>query len=701
MNTAANPASPLLLELGCEELPAGQIDSQLQLLGQGLKTRLLDAGLLDSGSEPTLLGTPRRLAVCFESVRASQPDQVLERKGPSESAAFDDQGQPTRAAEGFARSVNLAVDQLERLENEQGRWLFARVHKPGRSLAELLPEMLDATVQAMAGARSMRWSDRSERFLRPVRWLLVLHGDRVVPVSAFGLTAGRQTQGHRIHAPGAHSVEHADHYTSVLRGAFIEPDAAQRRDRIRRDAEHLAREAGLKVVIEERLLSEVAGLTEWPVAILGSFDERFLEVPAEALISSMQQHQKCFPLRQADGSLAAKFIAVANIESTNVAAMTEGFERVIRPRLADARFFFEQDRRTRLADRLARLESIKFQEKLGSVAAKTARLQVLAAGIAQLSGVDTETVRRAAALSKCDLVTEMVGEFPELQGIMGRHYALADGETESVARAVESHYLPRHSGDDLPDDPAGQSLALADRLDTLVGVFAAGQKPKGGKDPFALRRAALGVVRILEAARIDIPVRKLLERAGATLAADLGDSLIIDGALIAEVDAFVLERLRSHAADAGIETNTVHAVAAAGDRSVADFLACARAVQAFADDPRADTLVGANKRIANLLRQADDLIPAAVTSEELVEPVEKELASAVAETARRLDDALARSDYRTALEHLANLRDPVDRFFDGVMVMADDQALRNNRLALLAGLREQFLRVADVARLGR
>ncbi|MEE4638256.1 MAG: glycine--tRNA ligase subunit beta [Wenzhouxiangella sp.] len=701
MNTPSDLANPLLLELGCEELPAGQIERQLQLLGQGLKTRLLDANLIESGSEPTLLGTPRRLAVCFESVRATQPDQVLERKGPAESSAFDDQGQPTRAAEGFARSVNLTVDQLERLETEQGRWLFARVHRPGRSLAELLPDMLDATVQAMAGARSMRWSDRTERFLRPVRWLLVLHGDRIVPVSAFGLTAGRETQGHRIHAPGAHTVDHADHYATVLRRAFVEPDAGRRRDKIRVDAERLAREVDLEVVIEESLLHEVAGLTEWPVAIVGGFDERFLEVPAEALISSMQQHQKCFPLRQRDGRLAAKFIAVANIESTNVAAMTEGFERVIRPRLADARFFFEQDRRTPLADRLSRLHSIKFQEKLGSLAAKTARLQALGAELARLFGADIDAVRRAATLSKCDLVTEMVGEFPELQGIMGHHYALADGETEFVARAIESHYLPRHSGDDLPADPVGQCLALADRLDTLVGIFAAGQKPKGGKDPFALRRAALAVIRILEVAGVETPLRRLLERAAETLAADLDDRLAIDVALIDEVEAFVLERLRSHAADLGIETNTVHAVAASGDRSVSDFLVCARAVQAFADDPRADTLIGANKRIANLLRQADDSIPASVNSEVLVESVEKALASAVADTAQRLDDALSRSDYRAALEYLANLRDPVDQFFDGVMVMADDEALRKNRLALLAGLREQFLRVADVARLGR
>ncbi|MFW5815409.1 MAG: glycine--tRNA ligase subunit beta [Wenzhouxiangella sp.] len=701
MNAPGDLACPLLIELGCEELPAAQIASQLELLAEGLHTRLHEAGLIEAGPQPVVFGTPRRLAVRFDGVRAAQADQVLERKGPAESAAFDAQGRPTRAAEGFARSVNRPVDQLERLENEHGRWLFARVHKPGQSLAQLLPDMLDATVRSMAGARSMRWSDRPERFLRPVRWLLILHGDQVVPVSAFGLSAGRETQGHRIHAPGAHRVENVDQYSAVLRRAFVEPDAAERQRIIRRGAEQLARAAGLEVAIEEGLLREVAGLTEWPVAILGEFDERFLKVPAEALISSMQQHQKCFPLRQADGRLAPKFIAVANIESSDLAAMTAGFERVIRPRLADARFFFEQDRKKPLAERLGRLESVKFQHKLGSLAAKTARLQVLAASLAHWFDAEAETVTRAATLCKCDLVTEMVGEFPELQGIMGRHYALADGEAESVATSLETYYLPRHAGDALPEDSAGQSLALADRLDTLVGVFAAGQKPKGGKDPFALRRAALGVVRILDSARVEATVRGLLERAAEVLAADLGDTLNIDDELIDEVDAFVHERLRSHAAEAGIETNTVHAVAARGDRAVADFMACAHAVQAFADDPRADRLIAANKRIANLLRQADEPIPGEVISEALVEPAEKELALAVADTAGALDEILARRDYQAALERLSELRDPVDRFFDGVMVMAEDAALRQNRLALLTALRQQFLRVADVARLGR
>lgn len=701
MIAKSDQVAPLLIELGCEELPATQINSQLRQLADGLHARLIDAGLVVGDERPETFGTPRRLAVLFPAVRAAQPDQLLERKGPAESAAFDTDGRPTRAAEGFARSVGLDVAALERLENEQGNWLFARVHRPGQTLAACLPEMLEETTRAMAGARSMRWSDRSERFLRPVRWLVVIHGADVMPLEAFGLTAGRDTRGHRIHAPGLHALATALDYETVLRKAYVEPEPEARQMRIRQGAEKLARENGLHVVIDEHLLEEVAGLTEWPQPILGRFDEQFLDVPAEALISSMQQHQKCFPMRDDNGALVPCFIAVANIESLDVPAMTAGFERVIRPRLADARFFFEQDRRSPLAARRQRLAEVKFQEKLGSVAAKMNRLQSLATSLSDRFDADVETVRRAAGLSKCDLVTEMVGEFPELQGIMGRYYALADGETESVALALETHYLPRHAGDTLPADPAGQVLALADRIDTILGVFAAGQKPKGGKDPFALRRAALGVVRILEGTGADITVRELLEGSAAAFDAETGSSLTINEGLIDEVETFITERLRSHALDAGMETNTVNAVAAVNEVSVAEFMERVRSVQQFADDPHAEGLIAANKRIANLLRQADRQHLGTVESSRLVEPAEKALAEAVDATTRTLDQVLAQKDYPAALEQLAKLRIPVDRFFDEVMVMVDDDELRSNRLSLLSDLREQFLRVADVARLGR
>lgn len=690
-------AAELLVELGCEELPARLLAAQAELLKSGVCKRLAEAGLIDSPAAGDWLATPRRLAVRVPGVRSRQADRVLERKGPAEDAAFDAEGKPTKAATGFARSVGMEVDQLERIDSGQGRRLYARVEQPGQALSELLPEMLDLTVREMAGARSMRWSDRRDRFLRPVRWLVVLHGDRVIDMELFGLPAGRATRGHRIHAPGELELDQAGEYEAALEAARVLADPARRRARIAEQVERLARELKLAAAPAPELLDEVANLTEWPVAVAGAFDPAFLEVPPEALVSSMQQHQKCFPLRDAEGALANRFIAVANLESTDPAAMAAGFERVIRPRLADARFFWDTDRKRPLAERLPRLDEIRFGDRLGSVGDKTRRLERLAAELAPALNADPEVTRRAAVLCKCDLVTEMVGEFPELQGIMGRHYALADGEPAPVAEAIESHYRPRQAGDQLPADRAGQTLGLADRLDTLVGAFASGQKPTGGKDPFALRRAALGAVRILEATGCEQPLAALLGQAGR----DLEGLVPVDPALLSEVEAFVMDRLRSYAAEAGIETNTVHAVAAGQPGSVADFLARARAVQAFADDPKAASLITANKRISNLLRQAENEEIGDVDERCLHDDDEKRLFNDLVQAEDELGVLLDQADYPAALRRLAQIKASVDGFFDRVMVMTDESALRRNRLALLARLRAQFVRIADVARLGR
>lgn len=687
----------LLIELGCEELPARLLATQSRGLAEGLGRRLAEAGLIDDADSAQLMATPRRLAVRFPAVLARQADRELERKGPPEAQAFDAQGRPTRAAEGFARSVGRSVDELERLENEQGRWLYARVTEAGRSLAEILPECLEATVRDMAGARSMRWSDRDERFLRPVRWLLVLHGSAVVPLSAFGLTADRLSQGHRIHGSGQHALNDAGDYEAVLRRAFVLVDPSERRQRIKAQVQALAEQAGLQVRASEDLIDENAGLTEWPVAVIGDFDPAFLEVPPEALISSMQQHQKCFPLVQVNGQLAPRFIAIANIESRDPAAMVSGFERVIRPRLADARFFWDQDRRTPLAARSERLEQVLFQEKLGSIAAKTQRLSRLVAELAIHFDANADQAQRAALLCKADLVSEMVGEFPELQGIMGMHYARHDGEAEAVAMAIASHYQPRQAGDSLPGDATGRALAVADRLDTLVGIFAAGQKPKGGKDPFALRRSALALVRILDDSGSGLTLAKAIELAAAALT----EQIDVPGSVLEEVQGFVLERLKSHAADSGIETNCFQAVAAARLGSIADFMARARAVQAFADGPEGAALVAANKRASNLLKQAEGDTFGDVDGDLLKDKEEVALLNALLEVESRLSRQLADSDYTAALTTLAQLREPVDRFFEAVMVMADDEALRRNRLALLARLRGLIADIADLARLGR
>jgi len=687
----------LLIELGCEELPARSLVGQAEMLMTGMRRQLADAGLTDAGRRLQWLATPRRLAILAKDVAQRQPDRKLERKGPAEKAAFDVEGNPTRAAEGFARSVGLAVDQLDRLENDQGRWLYAEIEEPGKSLAELLPQMLDKVVRDMAGARSMRWSDRSDRFLRPVRWLVALHGSEVLPVSIFGLEAGRHTRGHRIHAPGAHAIEKADDYEAVLRQAYVVADYAARRNQIAEQVKACADSAGLQTLAESALLDEVTGLVEWPVAVVGSFDEAFLEVPAEALVSSMREHQKSFPLFTGDGKLAARFIAVANIESEQPELMIHGFERVIRPRLADARFFYEQDRQRPLADRMGQLGEMLFQERLGSLADKAGRLQALAAGLAPAFDADPADCARAALLCKCDLLTEMVGEFPELQGIMGRYYAQADGEPSAVATAIESHYLPRHAGDELPEDPVGRALAVADRMDSLVGVFAAGKKPKGGKDPFALRRAALAVVRILERSRCPLSLDELIGKAADALKARLPVSEEDrDG-----IRRFLEERLRAHLGERGIETNTLHAVTAGDDSPVADFVDRAVAVQAFAEDPEVESLVAANKRAANLLDQAGKIEISEIDADAVQIAAEKRLFEEIIEIESAIDKLLAERDYPAVLKRLAGLRPALDSFFDDVMVMVDDDTLRANRLALLNRLRELFLRIADVAKLGR
>jgi len=690
-------SNTLLIELGCEELPAKSLVRQAEMLASGMHKQLADAGLKDAGSRLRWLATPRRLAILAEGVAQRQPDRKLERKGPAEKAAFDDAGNPTRAAEGFARSVGLAVDQLERLENEQGRWLYAEIEEPGKSLAELLPQMLDKVVRDMAGARSMRWSDRSDRFLRPVRWLVVLHGSEVLPVSIFGLEAGRDTRGHRIHAPGAHAIEKAGDYEALLRQAYVVADYAGRRNQIAEQVKACADSAGLQTLAETALLDEVTGLVEWPVAVVGSFDEAFLEVPAEALVSSMREHQKSFPLFTPEGELAARFITVANLESEQPELMIHGFERVIRPRLADARFFYEQDRQRPLADRMEQLGEMLFQERLGSLADKAGRLQAFAAGLAPAFDADPADCARAALLCKCDLLTEMVGEFPELQGIMGRYYAQADGEPSAVATAIESHYLPRHAGDELPGDPAGRALAVADRMDSLVGVFAAGKKPKGGKDPFALRRAALAVVRILEKSRCPLSLDALIDKAADALKAQVS----VSAENRVEIRRFLDERLRSHLGERGIETNTLHAVTAGADSPVADFVDRAVAVQVFADNPDVESLIAANKRAANLLEQAGETGISEIDPDSLQIDAERRLFEEVVEGETAIDEHLVKRDYPAVLKRLAGLRPALDNFFDDVMVMVDDDTLRANRLALLNRLRGLFLRIADVAKLGR
>ncbi|MEM1081584.1 MAG: glycine--tRNA ligase subunit beta [Pseudomonadota bacterium] len=704
----------LLIELGCEELPAGQLQSQAERLLEGLSQQLIDAGLLDATAPRRWLATPRRLAVMIEGVAARQPDRTLQRKGPAEQSAFDAEGQPTPAALGFARSVGLSVEALERVENEQGRWLFATVHQPGRSLEELLPTWLEHAVQSMTGARSMRWSNCSERFLRPVRWLVAMHGAQSLKLSLFGLTAQTHTHGHRVHAPGDIALNQADDYPERLQEAFVWADFEQRKQLIVEQVSALEHAEGLRVNAQtdrkvqgkpytdpanNDLLNEVCGLVEWPIASLGSFDPAFLEVPAEALISAMRAHQKCFALHDSNGQLAPKFITVANLNSADPSQMISGYERVIRPRLADAQFFYQQDLKQPLSTHAEGLSSAVFHPKLGSIEDKANRIARLATELAASFGADPTTCTQAAVLAKADLMTQMVGEFPELQGTMGRYYATAHGESDEVAVAIESHYRPRFASDSLAEDATGQVVGLADRLDTLVGIFAAGQKPKGSKDPFALRRAALAVVRTLNAANAHLLLSDLIQSAARALS----DTIEIRAETVDEVTQFVMDRLSVWVASSfNVDTNTVRAVAAGSACTVAAFVQRCRQLQAFADEHEAISgLIAANKRAANILEKTDEIDFGEVKRQLMLLDEESNLLDAYAAAETSLEQALAAGDFEQVLHTLASLQAPLDAFFDGVMVMDNNEALRRNRLTLLYNVRSLFLRAADIALLGR
>ena len=693
----------LLVELGCEELPANQVESLAEQLASHVCEHLKAEGLLPSSVIPEIYATPRRLAFLVDEVAPTQPEQILERKGPAVSAAFDSSGAPTPAALGFAKSVGKSIEALERLTTDQGEWLFAKVVQPGKPLASVLTTAVELAIKHMASAKSMRWHDGDDRFVRPVRWLVALHGESVVPIEAFGLTGSNKTQGHRIHSPGTLSLDSAKHYPSALVEAYVEPSIKVRRRKITDDIDALADANGFEVdqATKESLVDENANLTEWPVVLLGSFDERFLEVPEPALISAMQLHQKCFPLRRKDTqALSQHFIAVANIESQDESAMRSGFERVIRPRLADAQFFWDQDCQTPLSSRAPGLKDVLFQKDLGSILDKVSRLQALAPWLADELNLDCAQLTEAMRLAKCDLLTEMVGEFPELQGVMGRYYAAYANEPSDIAFAIEQHYWPKHAGDRLPTTPLAAALALADRADTLVGIFGVGLKPKGSKDPFALRRAAQGLVRILE----DYPqlsLKALLAKTTEVVGDALGWTGTARSTHLAAVEAFCLDRARSYLADRDISTATINAVFAVDSSSIADLVARAQAVEGLLSHQSIEQLIAVNKRLANLLSKADPSAMTSVDSKWFSEPEERALFDVWSVQQSSIAEHVTANDYANALSDLASLAEPLDRFFDKVMVMADDDNVRINRLSLLNEMRQSFLSIADLAQLGR
>ena len=684
----------LLVEIGTEELPPKALPRLSAAFADGIARGLKEAELAHTGLDA--YATPRRLAVLVHDLAVQQPERRIERRGPALGAAFDEEGRPTRAALGFARSCGVEVDALERLETPQGAWLAFRRREPGAPAADLIPDLVRRALHQLPIPRRMRWSDLDEQFVRPVHWCVLLHGEEVIPARILGVEAGRETRGHRFHHPEPIPIPDPAVWAALLESeGRVIADFEVRRQAIRGQVLEAAAALGGQAVIDEALLDEVTSMTEWPRAIAGHFEARFLEVPQEALISAMKGHQKYFHVVDAAGALLPHFVTVANIESTRPEVVRAGNERVIRPRLADAAFFWDQDRKRRLADRVGELRNVVFQQRLGSLHDKVVRLQTLAGSIAAELAADAGQAARAALLCKCDLLTDMVGEFPELQGVMGRYYALHDGEPEAVARAIDEHYMPRHAGDRLAGDAVGRALALADRLDTLAGIFGIGQPPSGDKDPFALRRAALGVLRTLIECGLDLDLDDLVARA----VAGYGERLPDDPGLPARVADFILERLRAYYTDRGIPVEVFEAVRACRPSRPLDFDARVRAVAAFRELPQAEALSAANKRISNILRKAGEEVPDRIDEGRLEAPEEQALHRRLREVETEAGPLFERGEYTRAMQLLATLREPVDAFFDAVMVMTGDPALRRNRLALLAGLRRLFLRVADLGRL--
>ena len=681
----------LLVEIGTEELPPKALHGLGEALAAGLREGLGEARLEHAAIRN--FATPRRLAVRVEALAERQPDTRIEKLGPALGAAYDDDGAPTSAALGFARSCGLSDPaQLERIDTDKGPRLCFRALQAGAESAALLPGLITRALQDLPIPRRMRWGARRVEFVRPVHWVVLLLGDQVVEVDILGVRSGRHTRGHRVHAPQEFVLTSPESYEKQLEEAFVIADFSARRQRIREGVEALAAAAGGRALIDPELLDEVTALNEWPVPLLGRFDAHFLEVPREALISSMQNHQKYFPVASADHHLLPLFITVANIDSRQPESVIAGNERVIRPRFADAAFFYATDRKTSLADRRQELRGIVYQHQLGSLFDKTERVAALAATLAPLVGADAATTTRAAALAKSDLVSAMVGEFAELQGVMGRYYAAHDGEPAAVAEALFEQYLPRHAGDSLPVTPAGVALALADRIDTLAGIFSVGEEPSGSRDPFGLRRAAIAVLRILIERAVEVDLLALFAQSAARQPGGTDPD-----AVARRVFDYVIGRLRGLGEEQGMPPEALLAVIELGIHDPLDLWRRMEAVNTFIEHPDAASLIATDKRIANLLQRAPP--PAAVDRERLTAPAESALWECLQETERQVATRISERDYRGALEALRTLRAPVDRFFEEVLVMAEDADLRNNRLALLGALRRTFIVIADLSRL--
>jgi glycyl-tRNA synthetase beta chain len=689
----------LLVEIGTEELPPKALPELGQAFFDGVCAGLEKRGVAFERDGARALYSPRRLAVLLPAVAGEQPTQKNDALGPYLNIGLNAEGQPTPALLGFAAKNAVAVEQLQKITDGKGERFVARTEKPGALTAALLPEIVAEAVKALPIAKPMRWGDRDISFVRPAHWLLMLLGKDIVEGEVLGLKADRMSRGHRFHHPKPVWIATPEDYIEALRLAEVLVDPVERLAKVRSEIDCAALKADGVARVSQSLVEEVSSLVEWPRAILCGFEPEFLRVPHEALISTMESNQKFFPVLSHEHRLSERFIGIANIDSKDPSEVRKGYERVIRPRFADAQFFYDEDLKQGLESMREGLASVTYQQKLGSYAAKSARVALLAEAIAGQVGVDPSQARRAAQLSKADLQSRMVGEFPELQGIMGRYYASAIGETGAVADAIDHAYLPRFAGDAIAPSRLAQVLAVAERLDTLAGGFAAGLKPSGNKDPFALRRHALGLARTLIEGDVDCSLSAMLATASELVALDMGAKA--DPALTEELTGFIVDRLRSYYADQGFNAAQFDAVTSLGAEisSLLDFDRRLKAIAEFSRLPEAPALAAANKRIRNILRKFDGVIPAGVDAALLAETAEHALDAAVTDAIGATDPLLAERNYIGVLKRLAVLRAPVDDFFDGVMVMADDPAVRDNRLALLKRLADRFAAVAAVEQL--
>ncbi|MEX9771886.1 glycine--tRNA ligase subunit beta [Morganella morganii] len=680
-----------LTEIGTEELPPKALRSLAESFAANLTAELAAANL--THGDVTWYAAPRRLAVKIAGLAESAADREVEKRGPAIAQAFDAEGKPTKAAEGWARGCGITVDQADRMVTDKGEWLLYRAVEKGNNAKELLAGMVSRALAKLPIPKLMRWGDKETHFVRPVHTVTMLMGADVIPGEVLGITSDRVIRGHRFMGEAEFTIAHADEYPAILetRGKVM-ADYDARKAMIKRDAEKAAQALGGVADLTDSLLEEVTSLVEWPVVLTAKFEEKFLEVPSEALVYTMKGDQKYFPVYDKNGNLMPNFIFVANIESSDPAQIISGNEKVVRPRLADAEFFFKTDCKKRLEDNLPRLSTVLFQQQLGTLRDKTDRLEALAGWIAGQIGADVNHATRAGLLAKCDLMTNMVFEFTDTQGVMGMHYARHDGESEDVALALKEQYQPRYAGDNLPSTPVSDALAIADKMDTLAGIFGIGQHPKGDKDPFALRRAALGVLRIIVEKGYNLDLETLTQEAVRLY----GDKLT-NANVVTDVVDFMLGRFRAWYQEQGYAIDTIQAVLARRPTRPADFDARMKAVTHFRTLDEAAALAAANKRVSNILSKSDDALNDAVLASLMNAPEEIRLAAYVTDLKTQLAPLYAEGKYQEALTELASLREAVDAFFDSVMVMDKDDNIRRNRLTLLNELRNLFLGVADIS----